>query len=590
MYPSGRDQRSYQGQDGQPRRSNSNFDNSRFRDNRQYPTRGGHPGKKRERSRDRDPRQKEYPRDHGWSSKRSKVDDGDSGTGLRIKGRAASNTFRPNFGGPLGASARYEDQTDELDCIVVERPAAKAPQLSSKSAVSSGQSPQKRGSFGAGVAQFIGFLSGSSSSSLAPSSDDDSRQRLLEELAQARAECKHLEERCEEMKAKAQSSRQGSDSGSRDGDNWRAPMERALLDLERSQIENQHLREATRRNQAECTRLIEQLNARDIKTAKMRDRMQNLSNEKDALHAEVDRLSKLCEPSPSLDLFDNSVDQVSELHVKSSGQPSLDGLNDSVDNLILNILEEVERVVEAYHDQRAPGSMDYGWVIENDSHPILAALARTGLQEEHRGLLLDAFLHHITCRTLHKLFFAESVSTLALPAEQSDLLDVIFCNMLSEDNWNIAQRWRALTVSALSRMLPPSMYEHDVATLVREIVSHICWAYSLPLAVFDDVRRRLQADLMAVCRDAHELSLVTKRDILSSQISITIYPHDGAVFDDKRSEHVWPEMGVEDGDTVIGIYGLGLEKHTREGTLSYLTLPKVITTALLREVQRLHST
>jgi len=91
---------------------------------------------------------------------------------------------------------------------------------------------------------------------------------------------------------------------------------------------------------------------------------------------------------------------------------------------------------------------------------------------------------------------------------------------------------------------------------------------------------------MTVFRDAHELSLVIKRDILSVRMSVSLYDRVGRPFHPQKGECVWPEMGVQPNDVVIGHYGLGLQGRTEVGEVSFLTLPRVTTTALLRQVEK----
>lgn len=135
---------------------------------------------------------------------------------------------------------------------------------------------------------------------------------------------------------------------------------------------------------------------------------------------------------PSLNVFDNSVDQASELEIKHDG---LDGLHYSVDNLIQNFLDEVERLAQVL---RAQGAADSEHIHMNDvlfgpedhDHPILAALSEylDDLRDDHRGLLLDAFLHHVIYRCIHKLFFAGEVATLIRPGI-TDILESVYVHV-----------------------------------------------------------------------------------------------------------------------------------------------------------------
>jgi len=114
----------------------------------------------------------------------------------------------------------------------------------------------------------------------------------------------------------------------------------------------------------------------------------------------------------------------------------------------------------------------------------------------------------------------------------------------------------------------------------------IAWAYGLPDARIQPIFAYLHKELTVIFRDAHELSLVVKRDILSVRMSVAVYKQLDCAFDPHAGECVWPEMRAKPGDIVIGHYGLGLEKRAEAGEVSYLTMPRVTTTALLREVEK----
>jgi hypothetical protein len=89
-----------------------------------------------------------------------------------------------------------------------------------------------------------------------------------------------------------------------------------------------------------------------------------------------------------------------------------------------------------------------------------------------------------------------------------------------------------------------------------------------------------------IFRDAHELSVVTKRDILSTRISVAVAPISLGGFDPRYAETAWSGMDAKAGDDLLGFYSLGLIKRTQAGPMSYLKLPKVSTTALIRYVGR----
>lgn len=148
----------------------------------------------------------------------------------------------------------------------------------------------------------------------------------------------------------------------------------------------------------------------------------------------------------------------------------------------------------------------------------------------------------------------------------------------------MSQRWRALAASGLSQRSSSPLLKESVKTATQYIVARIAWAYGLPATTMQPVAPSLLKELTVIFRDAHELSIVIKRDILSVRMSITVYKHLDQAFEPAEGECVWSEMGVKPDDIVIGYYGLGLEKRTETGEVFCLTMPRVITAALLRQV------
>jgi hypothetical protein len=122
--------------------------------------------------------------------------------------------------------------------------------------------------------------------------------------------------------------------------------------------------------------------------------------------------------------------------------------------------------------------------------------------------------------------------------------------------------------------------------LVLEMVECIAWAYCITLSSLDSIKRMIVKGLTAIFRDAHELSVITKRDILSTCVSVIITRRSLSGFKPCEAATAWSGMGDKAGDDVIGHYSFGLVKRTQVGATSYLILPKVSTTALIRYVGR----
>lgn len=123
-------------------------------------------------------------------------------------------------------------------------------------------------------------------------------------------------------------------------------------------------------------------------------------------------------------------------------------------------------------------------------------------------------------------------------------------------------------------------------SICRDTIKHIAWAYGQSRSIFEPLGSTLLRDIDAIVRDAYELSLIVKRDITSVRLSIYLDDRLNRPFDPRKEESSWPQMGARAGDTVIGHYSFGLRKCTQAGDVSLPILPRVITTALLRELEK----
>ncbi|KZP22892.1 hypothetical protein FIBSPDRAFT_1043258 [Athelia psychrophila] len=282
----------------------------------------------------------------------------------------------------------------------------------------------------------------------------------------------------------------------------------------------------------------------------------------------------------ALDSFRDAVDQVSEAHVKFSGHPSVERLNEAIDNLVLEALEHASEAVAAQSDSNTPF---LSAVAAQPSDSLLfASMTKPGLTEDHHGLLLDACLHAVIVPLLYEAFFKETVSTVS--KDKTDILDELFSRMSEAEPWAVCQRWRALTASATSVMLDSGALEGFASRVEQKVSQRIAWAYGQPTTIFDHIREKILRDITAVVRDAHQLSLVLKRDILSVRTMVTLDAGIDRPFDPQNEQSVWPDMGAKAGDQVIGVYGLGLGKTTSSGQVVQILRPTVITTALLQEI------
>jgi hypothetical protein len=118
----------------------------------------------------------------------------------------------------------------------------------------------------------------------------------------------------------------------------------------------------------------------------------------------------------SLDAFDNTLDQVLEAYVKNNNHSSLHSLNDMVDTMVQNTLEHALTQSDPHAAGQSVSTGERTRLFEDVPHePILLALASTRITEDSRGLLLDAFIHHIVVRELHRLFFSGKAVSFMMP-------------------------------------------------------------------------------------------------------------------------------------------------------------------------------
>lgn len=147
--------------------------------------------------------------------------------------------------------------------------------------------------------------------------------------------------------------------------------------------------------------------------------IERLKTTRDRLKNEVKELSSQNSPrqalttTSSLDIFDQSLDQVSELHIRSDGQPSLDGINAAIDSLISNTMESVEVISE-------------GVVAANEPHTrrqsdnlILRALSHPNMTFDQRGLLVESLLHDLIVTSIHSHVFQGHGTPFTDPATEA---------------------------------------------------------------------------------------------------------------------------------------------------------------------------
>lgn len=167
--------------------------------------------------------------------------------------------------------------------------------------------------------------------------------------------------------------------------------------LEHINFANAEIHSLNQKNQEDMKRYEAKIDALALEKGAYRSQLKQLRASTDA------RLPKTGPKADdfSLDPFDNKLDQVSEAFVKHA----VESLNDSLDDFVMALLEEVEELANQNSDSRVTSPVRVGEMTSK----LLVALAKHSNVEESRGFLLDAHLHHGLVEELDKMFFSGDV-------------------------------------------------------------------------------------------------------------------------------------------------------------------------------------
>ncbi|KAF7293256.1 hypothetical protein HMN09_01204000 [Mycena chlorophos] len=445
--------------------------------------------------------------------------------------------------------------------------------------------------------------------------DPEALQTTLETLAQSQAELKHCESQLDALRQQcaaqvAQINKMqtaGSDLTQQVLD-LREQLEEAKQQA--AHLEGERNQALTRLKQAEAH--AEQpsnsskqltLDRAEAHIATLEERIKGLeryhaklATEKGQLASQLKQMRQTNNGRPppetfSTDLFDNTLDQVSEASIKSA----VESLNDSITNLVMSLLDAADEfpLVERDPVRGVPrGRLD---------EPLLMALSAHCRHQEKRGFILEALCHDYTIGLFNVLFFAgEAVPHFgrkellleSVLAEMTASGAQLFTHdrpslMLNTEPWPVAQRWRSLTAQSVSRMWQNDQKNDYMDNLFTFFQNTFTWAYEQPAATFCSKEfLKLLEPLRTIYTDAARLAITVRKDVLSVRMSVSTYTReaDGEFprFDSRGMEAMWPEMDVSENDPVLGMYHLGLERVTRDGDRSLMVRPKVTTGALLR--------
>jgi hypothetical protein len=136
------------------------------------------------------------------------------------------------------------------------------------------------------------------------------------------------------------------------------------------------------------------------------------------------------------------------------------------------------------------------------------------------------------------------------------------------------------------------IWKTSLAQCSDSTVTLLAWTYRQPLATFEPLLPKIQSRLETLYKEANQLSIIARRDVLSVRMSVVVAPTgpagptDYLPYDTNAVASVWPDMKTVEGDEVIALHKFGLEKVDEKGQLGRLIKPEVATTALLREMAK----
>jgi len=259
---------------------------------------------------------------------------------------------------------------------------------------------------------------------------DTEQQNLLEENVQYRIELEHLMQQLDEERSRGDKLQselsQSEHTVQAERKNHRTETQKAITDLQIARAIAHRHRSNQDTSQEERTRLMTELQEAGDFRSKLEGKIHQLEHENGQITkrlriALANEAKASASAQISLDAYDNTLDQISEAQVKISGHPSVNGLNDSLDNLVNTALERVAERIEAYTGDRfvfkeAPTNLV--------PQLLLNALAMADLTEDNRGLLLDVSLHHVIVGQLYTAFFRGEVASAAI--KDAEILEQVF--------------------------------------------------------------------------------------------------------------------------------------------------------------------
>jgi hypothetical protein len=119
----------------------------------------------------------------------------------------------------------------------------------------------------------------------------------------------------------------------------------------------------------------------------------------------------------TIDTFDSSLDRVSEGDLRAG----VEGLNSSIDEFVMNLIDSVST---------KPTNPDLAKAKTSKSSLIYSALSGLGVEDDRRGLLLEADLHDGLTQKIHARFFKGSLGVSLTRPMNTNNLEIFYTNAI----------------------------------------------------------------------------------------------------------------------------------------------------------------
>ncbi|KIM44062.1 hypothetical protein M413DRAFT_433426 [Hebeloma cylindrosporum] len=300
------------------------------------------------------------------------------------------------------------------------------------------------------------------------------------------------------------------------------------------------------------------------------------------------------------DPFHFSADLVSEAEIK--GQ--VEALNYGIDRMLCSIVRSIMfRRMPKFKTLRcdhllAKGIEPFIEPPNNNLYQLLTDLfpyaPGTKANVTEINLVLQAFLQDQVCRFLHRLFFRGEIFA-GVDPKVGEVLENVYKGISDEVPHSVAQRWRALAISASFLQMNEMVLNEKAEALMSIIQSVISIAYPTQKENFNNMIykeiHKEEVSVRGIIENASKLSLRMQKDMVSTLVKVKIAPEvenegsDGSyrlrTFDPSNATSAWSNMESRENDLVLGTYSFGVEQ-TMENGKKWILKPELITASLIR--------